>query len=111
MHWELDPSAGTARLPPLLLQPLVENAVKHGVEANPDPTALLIRTERVGKRVQISISNKLPEQQPVLSGRPAGQGMALANVRDRLRLLHDVEAEFTTSIKGGRYHVLITLPA
>lgn len=76
-----------------------------------DPTDLLIRTELRGKRVLISISNQLPTPGLQLSAPRPGQGMALSNVRDRLRLLHDVEAEFTTSIKGDRYHVRITLPA
>ncbi|MBV8619099.1 MAG: histidine kinase [Curvibacter sp.] len=111
VRWQLDPRADKAKVPPLLLQPLVENAIKHGVEASTDPTDLLIRTELRGKRVLISISNQLPAPGLRLTTPRPGQGMALSNVRDRLRLLHDVEAEFTTSIKGDRYHVRITLPA
>ncbi|MGS4768134.1 sensor histidine kinase, partial [Acinetobacter baumannii] len=46
--WHLDPAADPARLPPLLLQPLVENAIRHGVEPSARGGKLQVRTERRG---------------------------------------------------------------
>lgn len=103
--WSLDPSADAARLPPLLLQPLVENAVKHGVEPSPNGAELAISTERRGASVVIKVRNTVPAGQG-----EGGQGLALANVRDRLRLLHDVASRFHTVLQDGVYQVRIEVP-
>ncbi|HYP84712.1 sensor histidine kinase [Variovorax sp.] len=111
VRWDLDIAAGSARVPPLLLQPLVENAVKHGVEPNPQGGRLRVRTERRGSRVVIEVTNTLAPlvwaDRPV----PRGHGIALANVRDRLRLLHDVQAQFRAGPDQGHYRVRIDIPA
>ena len=103
--WELDPAAGTARLPPLLLQPLVENAVRHGVEPADDGGALRIRTRVRMGRALVSIVNTLPAE-PSLPG----NGMALRNVRERLRLMHDVAAHFETRQDAQAFRVEIGVP-
>ena len=108
VSWELDPAAGTARLPPLLLQPLVENAVRHGVEPADDGGAIRVRTRvRLG-RALISIVNTLPAQ-PAPPSQP-GHGMALRNVRERLRLMHDVSAQFDTRQELDVFRVEIVIP-
>lgn len=115
VQWSLDPAANTARLPPLLLQPLVENAVRHGVEPSADGASIHIRTHRQGNKVVIEITNTLPNipPAPINSSNltQLGHGMALNNVRDRLRLLHDLETGFQAGIKQGQYVVHIDLPA
>lgn len=103
--WLIDPAANAARLPPLLLQPLVENAVKHGVEPSPAGAQLKISTERRGSVVVIKVRNTVPAGQGA-----GGQGLALANVRDRLRLMHDVAARFQTVLHDGVYQVRIEVP-
>lgn len=111
VQWLLDPRAGTARLPPLLLQPLVENAVKHGVEPTTRGLAKLrISTDRRGSRVVLTITNTLPPDQGA-GERTRGHGIAQANVRDRLRLLHDVDCDFSAGMHNGLYRVRISLPA
>ncbi|MBV7455509.1 histidine kinase [Acidovorax sp. sif1233] len=117
VQWNLDPRTDSARLPPLLLQPLVENAVKHGVEPSARGGRLRVLTELRGSRVVVRITNTLPPKE----GRngnghgddtaPRGHGIALANVRARLALLHDVQGEFTAGVQDGLYQVRITLPA
>jgi len=111
VRWTIDDAANDARLPPLLLQPLVENAVKHGVESSPDGASIRIRTERRGSRVVIDVVNSLPllrwAPQPV----PRGHGIALNNVRDRLHLMHDLRGRFSAGIVEGRYRVRIEIPA
>ncbi len=105
VEWELDPAAGRARVPPLVLQPLVENAVRHGVE--PSPTGARVRVSAQARRGQavVTVSN-------TVGGEPSapGHGMALHNVRERLRLLHDLAAEFETWREEGMFHARIVLP-
>lgn len=111
VRWSLDPAAASARLPKLLLQPLVENAVKHGVEPSPQGAKLRIRTERRGGKVLIEVTNTLPPLLWADKPLPRGHGIALANVRDRLRLLHDVQAGFSAGVEGDSYRVRIDIPA
>jgi two-component system sensor histidine kinase AlgZ len=103
--WQLDPAASGARVPPLLLQPLVENAVRHGVEPSPHGADIVVRTRVKRGQAVISIVN-------TLSGQPSrpGHGMALRNVRERLRLLHDVTAQFQARRQSDRFHVHIEVP-
>lgn len=106
LEWALDPQADGARLPPLLLQPLLENAVRHGVEPSPSGAQIRISTQRRGSSVVIKVTNTVPA-----GPGPQGHGVALANVRDRLRLLHDVQCNFQTIHKNGLYQVRIEVPA
>jgi two-component system sensor histidine kinase AlgZ len=106
VSWSIDPEAARARVPALFLQPLVENAVKHGVEPSATGADVKVTTQRRGSVVVIKVTNTVPGGQ----GRP-GHGVALENVRDRLRLLHDVQAQFQTALVDGRYQVRIEVPA
>jgi len=110
VQWSLDPRTDSARLPPLLLQPLVENAVKHGVEPSPRGGKLKVMTELRGNRVVVRITNTLPASDIRYHDVPRGHGIALANVRARLALLHDVQGEFTAGVLDGLYQVRISLP-
>ena len=105
VEWALDGAAGVARMPALLLQPLVENAVKHGVEPSAAGAEVKISTQRRGSTVVIKVTNTVPAGQ----GR-RGHGVAQDNVRDRLRLLHDVQGQFQTVLKNGIYQVRIEVP-
>ncbi|MBY0455378.1 MAG: sensor histidine kinase [Burkholderiaceae bacterium] len=113
VQWQLDERAHAALLPPLLLQPLVENAVKHGVEPSAHGGKLWVSTQLRGSQVIVRISNTLPTGPvPYPSAVPSqGHGIALANVRARLALLHDVQGEFSAGEKAGCYQVRIALPA
>ncbi|OGB76228.1 MAG: histidine kinase [Burkholderiales bacterium RIFOXYD2_FULL_59_8] len=106
MVWSLDTQADAARLPPLLLQPLVENAVKHGVEPSASGADIHVSTERRGSRVVVKVSNTTP-----VPGSVRGSGLALNNVRERLSLLHDVQAQFQSGLKDGVFQVRIEVPA
>jgi two-component system, LytTR family, sensor histidine kinase AlgZ len=106
VEWAIDDAAGAARVPPLLLQPLVENAVKHGVEPSASGGQVKISTQRRGARVVIKVTNTVPGGK----GR-RGHGVAQDNVRDRLRLLHDIHAQFQTVLKDGIYQVRLEVPA
>lgn len=106
LEWAIGSGTGEARLPPLLLQPLVENAVRHGVEPSPHGALVRISTERRGSRVVIKVSNTVPGGQG-----ERGHGVAQTNVRERLDLLHDIEGRFDARLANGIYQVRIEVPA
>jgi two-component system sensor histidine kinase AlgZ len=105
LQWALDPTADDAKLPPLLLQPLVENAVRHGVEPSPLGADVRISTQRRGSNVVIKVTNTVPNGQG-----EQGQGLALRNVRERLSLLHDVQGQFRAGMRDGVYQVRMEVP-
>ncbi|MFZ4759091.1 MAG: sensor histidine kinase [Burkholderiaceae bacterium] len=97
---------GDALLPSLLLQPLIENAVHHGIEPSSDTGLIEIVISRPGERVRVEIVNPVTPTPPV---RPGNQ-MALSNVRERLMLLYDMEAELRTGVENGRFRLLLEFP-
>ncbi len=105
VQWSLDPAASDAKLPPLLLQPLVENAVRHGVEPSASGADLKISTHRRGSVVVIKVTNTVPAGQGV-----AGHGLALRNVRERLYLLHDLQGQVRCGLSDGVYQVRLEVP-
>jgi two-component system sensor histidine kinase AlgZ len=104
--WELDGAPSDALLPPMVLQPLLENAVYHGVEPATHPAEILVRIERRGDRVRARIENPYHE----VSGPHRGNRMALENIRERLRLFFDAEATLESKVEGGRYRIEIEIP-
>ncbi len=105
VHWQLDPHAAEARVPPLLLQPLVENAVRHGIEPNDGGGDVDIVTRARGSEIEIRVVNTVG-----LPSRGKGHGLALRNVRQRLRLMHDVAARLEAGPGEGRFVVRIVMP-
>ncbi len=106
VRWELDGMPGDALLPSLLLQPLIENAVHHGIEPSQEPGEIRVAIARSGDRVRVEIANPLPEAPP---SRP-GNHMALSNVRERLDLTFDVEGQLETSTADGQFRVIVQFP-
>ncbi|MCD6040411.1 MAG: signal transduction histidine kinase LytS [Burkholderiales bacterium] len=104
--WDLDTAPPDALLPPLVLQPLLENAVYHGVEPGTGTSDVAVRIERRGDRVIARIENPYIEAE----AQRAGNRMALENIRERLQLFFDAEARIATQIVGGRYRVEIEIP-
>ncbi|EGJ12149.1 sensor histidine kinase [Rubrivivax benzoatilyticus] len=105
VDWDLDAAAGAARVPPLVLQPLVENAVRHGVEPAAEGGRIRVATCRRRGQAIVTVSNTVPEQPSA-----PGHGMALDNVRERLQLLHDVAAEVEVWREGREFHARLVLP-
>ncbi len=94
-------------VPPLLLQPIVENAVTHGIAHTLDGGTVRIAAAASAASVRITVEN------PCDPGRPkaTGTGVGLANVRARLRALHGDEARVTAFETDGRWRVEVALPA
>lgn len=109
VEWELvnisEDILGRARMPSLLLQPLVENAVHHGVEPVGTPVQVRIRVSRSLERIEIMLTN--PYHVDAVS---SGNHMALANIRERLALLFDVEGQLTTAVVDGSFEVRLRFP-
>lgn len=106
VEWDLENKPIHALVPPLLLQPLLENAVYHGIEPSPEPGDVAVRVARRGNEVLLEVSNPIvdtPRQQ-------RGNRMAQANIRERLALFFDLEADINISRHSGRYSVRIRFP-
>jgi two-component system sensor histidine kinase AlgZ len=103
--WSLDQRAEAASLPPLILQPLVENAVKHGVEPSSTGAQLRVSTRRRGQMAVITVTNTVPAGHG-----KAGHGIALRNVRQRLRLLHDLHGQLRCKRDGDAFQARIEVP-
>jgi two-component system sensor histidine kinase AlgZ len=104
--WEIDNAPQDALLPPLVLQPLLENAVYHGVEPGTGAGEVNVRIEGRGERVFVRVVNPI---HPGSAHRP-GNRMALDNLRERLTLFFDAEARVRTSEADGRFQVDIEFP-
>jgi two-component system, LytTR family, sensor histidine kinase AlgZ len=103
--WEVDPATADARVPPLVLQPLVENAVRHGIEASMRGGYVRVKASVRHGIARVVVSNSLPDV-PTMPG----AGIALANVRERLSLLHDIGASLETWRGDGQFHARVTVP-
>ncbi|WP_300614604.1 histidine kinase [Dokdonella sp.] len=93
-------------LPRLLLQPLVENAVYHGVQPRADGGTVVLRARSLGDGVEIAIENPLP-QQPAPSGR---NGVALANVRARIEYHFGARGGLQVEAGAQVFRVTLRLP-
>jgi two-component system sensor histidine kinase AlgZ len=94
-------------LPPLLLQPLVENAVKHGIASLPEGGEIRLAAERQNGRLAIVVENSWdPEAPPRRSG-----GMGLKNVQRRLEARYGKDASLRVNAEGELFQVSLSLPA
>jgi two-component system sensor histidine kinase AlgZ len=104
--WRTETMPADALVPPLLLQPLVENAVYHGIEPCPDGGEIAIEVGMAGNVLQMVLINPVPAE----SRQGAGNRMAIANIRERLQLHFDAEATMRSEVADGRYKVVIRMP-
>jgi len=91
--------------PPLMLQPLIENALRHDLDCHAGPSDIRLAFARVGELLAIRVTNPLNAQ---ASPNP-GAGLGLANTRDRLRLMHP-GATLQAGAQGERYVAEVRLP-
>jgi hypothetical protein len=101
----LDPAALEARVPPMLVQTLVENAVKHGVASLPRGGVVRVRAAVSGGKMTISVSNSGTIQHAYDEG-----GHGLRNTLARLQLLYDHRASFSLTDASGETVATVTLP-
>jgi LytS/YehU family sensor histidine kinase len=107
----VDISAGDAAsclVPPLLLQPLVENAVRHGIAHLVEGGVIRVAAGRAGGVLRIVVENPCDPDRP---GRGGGTGVGLANVRARLRALHGRDATVSAGERHAVWRVEVIMPA
>ncbi len=106
VSWDIEQCPPDALMPPLMLQPLLENAIYHGIEPASEPGEIEIRLLHGGSNIVIVMSN--PHENAHAGS--AGNHMALANIRERLMLFYDLAASIDVEVRDSRYTVRIVLP-
>jgi two-component system sensor histidine kinase AlgZ len=107
LRWNLDSAALACSCPALLLQPLVENAVYHGVAKLPAGGEIAISATAEDNRIRVVITNPLPEESEDSGG---GHRMALDNIRQRLEAQYQDRAAIALRRKGGIFEAVLTIP-
>ncbi len=107
VQWHTENMPGDALIPPLVLQPLLENAVYHGIEPMTEGGIIEVRIYREGKELHLQVSNPVSAS---ASPNTNGNKMALSNIRERLSLLFDVEADYRAERGADYYRVHILIP-
>ncbi|WP_425257247.1 sensor histidine kinase [Rubrivivax sp. RP6-9] len=99
----------SAEFPPMMIQTLVENAIKHGLEPKPEGGSLTVRAEIVHGKLQVSVADT---GLGFGKAATAGTGVGLANIRERLQLLYGSKATLTVTENpnGGGTIVTVTVP-
>ncbi|MDB5699736.1 MAG: sensor histidine kinase [Alphaproteobacteria bacterium] len=111
-HFHIDPAASKARMPSLLLQPLIENAIKYAVTAQEEGADISVDARKLGARLLISVSDTGPgaDGQTLNPGQPS-TGVGLANIRDRLAQAYGADHRFETQTNtDGGFGVIIEIP-
>lgn len=117
-HFEIEERAMGARLPSMLLQPLIENAIKYAVGTQEEGARIAVTARVVGERLRLSVEDTGPgaELGGAMSGssslgKPVSTGVGIANIRNRLMQAYGDSHLFETrSEPGGGFTVLIEIP-
>lgn len=110
LRWriDVDDALRGLPLPPLMLQPLVENALQHGIEPSETGGEVRLQAEHTGGRLRLRVINS---GRALSASGPPGHGLALANLRQRLQALHGDRAALTlTTTADGLTEATLTLP-
>jgi signal transduction histidine kinase len=107
VHLRIDPEVMDAQVPNLILQPLVENAIRHGIANRPGPGQIRIEAGRENGLLRLAIK----DSGPGINGAPVAKGIGLANTRARLEKLYGSEhrLDLGNDPEGG-FRVVITIP-
>ena len=107
---DLAPGTEAAQVPNFILQPLVENAIKHGVSALQGAALLFISARREVETLVLTVVNSSPESNGESSRAGTGTGVGLTNSRQRLANRYGAKASLETGPVGDRYRATIRLP-
>jgi hypothetical protein len=111
LTWALDPAARTATLPAMIWQPLVENAVRHGIARRSAPGMLALGAHVAGGQLTLMIDADAPEVPAIdAAAGDGGLGIGLAATQRRLALLYGERAQLTLTVEPGRSRTVLTLP-
>ena len=107
VKWDVGELPMRARIPNLTIQPLLENAIYHGIELLADGGEVVVSGKRDGKFAEISMSNPVAEGQK--RGK-AGNNMAMANIRQRFELAYASRGSVEVDDSGNQYRVTLRFP-
>ncbi|MEM6302672.1 MAG: sensor histidine kinase [Pseudomonadota bacterium] len=108
VSWAIDESLAKVRVPALLLQPLVENAIYHGIAQLPQGGTIELRTQEVDKRLQIEVENPVPRSPQTKSTQ--GHRIALENIRQRIEATFGDTGTFLVENRGTHFLVKLLIP-
>jgi two-component system sensor histidine kinase AlgZ len=106
VDWQIGAYHPRAKVPQLLLQPVIENAIRYGAEKLPGKADIVVRVRQHGFVLEIYVSNPIAPERPEREGNQIG----LANIRGRLALIYDLEAKVETQMRRDRFELTMTLP-
>ncbi len=107
VRWDLDDLPMQARIPTLTLQPLLENAIYHGIEPLPDGGEIVVSGRRGETALEVELRNPVAPDQPRVS---EGNRMALANIRERFELAFGVKGGVDVAESGGTFSITLRFP-
>jgi hypothetical protein len=113
VRWDVDEDLAEVLVPRLILQPLVENAVRHGIARRPRGGFILVKVYRKGEHIAVHIENEPPEESAavLLDGLARTGGIGMRNVRQRLEQMYGEESTMHTSINArGNFEVTFSIP-
>jgi hypothetical protein len=106
VEWNIDSRAAQVSVPPMLLQTMVENALKHGIGRRPEGGEVSIHARLCGSYLELEVMNS-----GELSEQPLGEGIGLRNARARLQLLYGDQSKITLeSTAHGKVRAVGTIP-
>jgi two-component system sensor histidine kinase AlgZ len=106
VDWQIGAVHPRARVPQLLLQPIIENAVRYGCERIAGRCEIEVRVRGRGFNLEIFVSNPIARE-PI---QREGNQIGLDNIRGRLSLVYDLEARLETRVRSDRFELTMTLP-
>lgn len=109
--WQIDTDPAATGIPGLLLQPLLENAIFHGIEPLPDGGEIHVRIGRKGQTIQLAVTNPVPlGRGGPASDRQRHNRMAVSNIRHRLQAHYGSQARMSTAIDRNSYTCVLSWP-
>ena len=108
LTWDVEQTSQVVEIPLLTLQPLLENAIYHGIQPLQDGGTISVRLWYENETVKVEITNPLPPDEN--RSRSQGNQMALSNIRSRLNVLYGARAELTTTTRDGLYVTSLSYP-
>jgi len=106
VDWQVGAVHPRAKVPQLLLQPIIENAVRYGAEKVAGNCVITVRVRQHGFNLEVFVSNPIARE-PI---QREGNQIGLANIRGRLALIYDLEATLETRVRRERFELTLTLP-
>lgn len=106
VEWRVAGGCRHLAVPSMILQPLLENAVRYGVQPDPAGATVVVSVQVTGDRLVLAVENTLRFATP-----SRGSGVGQRNIRERLAALYGADASFTAEPRSGSYRASIALPA